>query len=154
MTQTSTTRTRAATQSATKRTTSEAPDPSDDLVVPKKKKPKPAADEARSNERQYWKVSIMFDGGARGNPGIAGAGALVTISSSATTKPISFHEMKKIRVRHYLGSHSTNNEGKQNKCACCTFGEAVSKCFSRALCIDSKPNIVVWSRDWKQRYKK
>ena len=79
---------------------------------PKKwvKRKKTAEDD---HDHDHWKVSIMFDGGSRGNPGNAGAGALVAISSkdvSSSRKTASFAEKKKIRVRYYLG-RATNNEG-------------------------------------------
>lgn len=67
------------------------------------------------------KISIMFDGGSRGNPGIGGAGALVTITSKTDGSSTDF-ETRKIRVRHYLG-RSTNNEAEY--CGLCQGLETV-----------------------------
>eukprot|EP00977_Amphora_coffeiformis_P015333 scaffold4510_cov183-Amphora_coffeaeformis.AAC.18 len=60
-------------------------------------------------------VLIMFDGGSRGNPGSAGAGALVNISTriDTTKKSTTVYQLtKKICVRHYLGEGPTNNEAE------------------------------------------
>jgi ribonuclease HI len=54
------------------------------------------------------RVHIMFDGGARGNPGIAGAGAMVSLK----TVPHSTNNddvMPTHHVRCYVGDKSTNN---------------------------------------------
>ena len=54
------------------------------------------------------RVTVMFDGGARGNPGVAGAGASVTILDSRSKPPI----RKTIHIRHFLGLKRTNNEAE------------------------------------------
>ena len=69
-----------------------------------------------NNHCELLKVLIMFDGGSRGNPGSAGAGAIVTISSrdkqsQPSTTTVAVTKAKKIRVRHYLG-RATNNEAE------------------------------------------
>jgi len=50
-------------------------------------------------------IKINFDGGARGNPGIAGAGAVVVCNLSPSYS-------KTIHYRYYLGEKSTNNEAE------------------------------------------
>lgn len=50
----------------------------------------------------FVKVHIMFDGGARGNPGIAGSGAMVVLSTSNT-------DNETRHIRWYVGNNSTNN---------------------------------------------
>jgi ribonuclease HI len=52
------------------------------------------------------RVHIMFDGGARGNPGIAGAGAMVSLQTvpHSTDAAMPTHH-----VRCYVGDKSTNN---------------------------------------------
>ena len=48
------------------------------------------------------RVHIMFDGGARGNPGVAGAGASVRIVDATGTATV-------LHLRDYVGDHATNN---------------------------------------------
>lgn len=53
-------------------------------------------------DSSFLKVHIMFDGGARGNPGIAGAGAMVVISTPST-------DNETRHIRYYVGNNATNN---------------------------------------------
>ena len=57
-------------------------------------------------------IHMTFDGGSRGNPGVAGAGAEVIIRFLPFEKKASIIERKKIRIREYLGINSTNNEAE------------------------------------------
>jgi ribonuclease HI len=57
-------------------------------------------------------IHMNFDGGSRGNPGVAGAGAEVIIRFLPFEKEKAVIERKKIRIREYLGIHSTNNEAE------------------------------------------
>lgn len=57
-------------------------------------------------------IHMNFDGGSRGNPGVAGAGAEVIIRFLPFEKKESIIERKKIRIREYLGINSTNNEAE------------------------------------------
>jgi ribonuclease HI len=62
------------------------------------------------SQRKVW-ISVSFDGGARGNPGVAGAGAEVI----ARYKPYendSIMMRQKFHVRYYVGNRSTNNEAE------------------------------------------
>jgi ribonuclease HI len=54
------------------------------------------------------RVSMMFDGGARGNPGVAGAGAGVVIFNEQSNPP----SRKTIHVRDYVGLMATNNNAE------------------------------------------
>jgi ribonuclease HI len=54
------------------------------------------------------RVSMMFDGGARGNPGVAGAGAGVVIFDAHSNPPF----RKTIHVRDYVGTMATNNNAE------------------------------------------
>ena len=66
----------------------------------------------RGTKRKLW-IGISFDGGARGNPGVAGAGAEVIARYKSIENPSSsIIERQQFHVRHYLGSHSTNNEAE------------------------------------------
>lgn len=51
-------------------------------------------------------LHLMFDGGARGNPGVAGAGAFITIR-----RPES-NNNKVLHVRDFVGNRATNNEAE------------------------------------------
>jgi len=78
-------------------------------------------DDLTTPNNELVKVLIMFDGGSRGNPGSAGAGALVNISAqkdgkstqktSSSTATV-YRSIKKIRIRHYLDEDATNNEAE------------------------------------------
>lgn len=56
-------------------------------------------------------IGIMFDGGSRGNPGLAGAGAVVTITKIETEEDgVKRSSHKAIYyIRKYLGAMLTNN---------------------------------------------
>jgi ribonuclease HI len=56
-------------------------------------------------------IHITFDGGSRGNPGVAGSGAEVIIRFLPFEEKGSI-ERKKIRIREFLGVNSTNNEAE------------------------------------------
>lgn len=58
------------------------------------------------------KIHITFDGGARGNPGLAGAGASVILAEVTKTKEAKDAYRRCIYIREYLGLHSTNNEAE------------------------------------------
>ena len=63
------------------------------------------------------RVEFHFDGGARGNPGVAGAGANVVVTStelgnaSDVTGPLIKRANYKVtnQIRHYCGENHTNN---------------------------------------------
>mmetsp|Transcript_46418 Transcript_46418/g.112519 ORF Transcript_46418/g.112519 Transcript_46418/m.112519 type:complete len:346 (-) Transcript_46418:1753-2790(-) len=83
---------------------------------------------------------IQFDGGARGNPGVAGAGTQIVLSRSAIVKSSSANQSSKAAsatkriqqsqsktvvkrvcktlVRHYLGDYFTNNEAEYQGLIC------------------------------------
>jgi ribonuclease HI len=83
-------------------------------------------------ESRHWLVRIYFDGGSRGNPGLAGSGAEVvflentTVAATTSTNrrqsstpsspsPIItqvLQERKKIHVSKYLGTNATNNQAE------------------------------------------
>ena len=77
--------------------------------------------EPKSNHR--LRITIHFDGGSRGNPGVAGAGAQVVLSeegricdsdatNSITTNNNVVSEnniVKEYHVRKFCGTHATNN---------------------------------------------
>ncbi len=63
-----------------------------------------------------YRISIMFDGGARGNPGVAGCGASITlpmavVESHATTGPKTTITQT-MHVRHFVGMNATNNDAE------------------------------------------
>jgi ribonuclease HI len=54
-------------------------------------------------------ITIYFDGGARGNPGVAGAGAeVVVVDSTANNQKTTY------LIRQYCGDHETNNYAEYN----------------------------------------
>ena len=70
-------------------------------------KDQPVSRRKRVNASQHdVRVSIMFDGGARGNPGVAGAGAMVRILDLRQDFCRTLH------VREFVGLNSTNNEAE------------------------------------------
>ena len=60
-----------------------------------------------TNNNAHLQITIHFDGGSRGNPGVAGAGAEVVVvsinSSSTSTKRTTY------MIREYCGVRETNN---------------------------------------------
>jgi ribonuclease HI len=81
-----------------------------------------------SSPRSQVKIHIMFDGGSRGNPGIAGSGAFVTTTTwddctkspptgqvTATSASASrVAERYVVKARQYVGPRCTNNEAEYN----------------------------------------
>jgi ribonuclease HI len=76
-------------------------------------------------------VHISFDGGSRGNPGVAGAGAeVITRYISAIAPKVEqsnekvlaarrvIQRRKKVNHRHYLNAHSTNNQAEYQGAIC------------------------------------
>ncbi|KAL7579994.1 hypothetical protein ACA910_004984 [Epithemia clementina (nom. ined.)] len=79
-------------------------------------------------------LHVTFDGGSRGNPGIAGSGALVTCleslvpfkcietsdknilewNSPVVMDPCDLKKLKVANIREYLGDYSTNNQAEYN----------------------------------------
>lgn len=59
-----------------------------------------------SRDCETISIHINFDGGSRGNPGLAGSGAFITIKEG---EPCS---SKEIRVRYYMPGRATNNEAE------------------------------------------
>jgi len=65
-------------------------------------------------------IQIWFDGGSRGNPGIAGAGAYVITTATYQTKPSKYsgegdgnHTRKRMaKIRKYCGNSFTNNHAE------------------------------------------
>ena len=58
---------------------------------------------ARADEEDGVVITVYFDGGARGNPGVAGAGAVVT-------RQISGDDIGRlVKIRQYCGPNATNN---------------------------------------------
>jgi len=54
-----------------------------------------------------WSVSMCFDGGSRGNPGVAGSGAEVIVVERNQQKIQT--SRRKIHAREYVGTNATNN---------------------------------------------
>jgi ribonuclease HI len=71
---------------------------------------RPRVDATPEGGPRVISVLICFDGGSRGNPGVAGAGAEV-ILTERTAKQVQ-KARRKIHLRQYLGSGATNNEGE------------------------------------------
>lgn len=77
----------------------------------------PAQSKKLANQTCELQITIHFDGGSRGNPGVAGAGAEIVINSSAseidtsgkaTTAKSTAIETTYL-VRQYCGNNKTNN---------------------------------------------
>jgi Caulimovirus viroplasmin len=61
--------------------------------------------------QKHLHIHIAFDGGSRGNPGRAGAGAVITLTEQS--KDLSAPNWRKvIKVRDYLGQPYTNNQAE------------------------------------------
>jgi Caulimovirus viroplasmin len=61
--------------------------------------------------QKHLHIHIAFDGGSRGNPGRAGAGAIVTLTEQS--KDLSTPYWRKvIKIRDYLGQPHTNNQAE------------------------------------------
>jgi ribonuclease HI len=71
---------------------------------------------ANTNAKRKLAIHIMFDGGSRGNPGLGGAGASITVRTTedaptSTTETETFR--RTLHVRYYLGAHKvTNNQAE------------------------------------------
>lgn len=88
----------------------------DDLSERVPKKAKLAEKEVQKDRREIMnpyrhssstaqsRIHIMFDGGSRGNPGIAGSGAAVTFHSKSSSRTV--------HLRHFVGNMATNNEAE------------------------------------------
>ena len=74
---------------------------------PAAKRPHVQKSPQASNISSNWQVFIGFDGGARGNPGVAGAGAEVVITER-TPKNVQKHR-RKIHLRTFVGTSATCN---------------------------------------------
>jgi ribonuclease HI len=87
------------------------------------------ASTSNTNARRRLSIHIMFDGGARGNPGVGGAGAFATVRTteytdvpnntrtpstiSATIKDSETETFRRtLHVRYYVGDHVTNNQAE------------------------------------------
>ena len=74
----------------------------------------------RPNQCLHVKMEVMFDGGSRGNPGVAGAGAVVTcqqtqlmqVSSTTPTTQLVWYNRRVTKLRDYLGIRQTNNQAE------------------------------------------
>lgn len=58
-----------------------------------------------------WHLAITFDGGSRGNPGLAGAGATVTLRRSSATNSKQ-PTTTVLHIRDFVGTTATNNEAE------------------------------------------
>ena len=80
----------------------------------------PEIPQPRPNQCLHVKMEIMFDGGSRGNPGVAGAGAVVTcqqtqlmqVSSTTPTTQLVWYDRRVTKLRDYLGIGQTNNQAE------------------------------------------
>ena len=76
-------------------------------------------DNSNINNNNGVQIHIMFDGGARGNPGIAGAGAVVSIlrvfvgtANNETANANTTETAKIIYIRDFVGTNATNNQAE------------------------------------------
>ena len=61
---------------------------------------------SKQNNNHQIRITIHFDGGSRGNPGVAGAGAHVIVVEEGIDAKSNTREY---HVRKYCGEHATNN---------------------------------------------
>ena len=61
---------------------------------------------SKQNNNHQIRIAIHFDGGSRGNPGVAGAGAHVIVVEEGFDAKSNTNEY---HVRKYCGEHATNN---------------------------------------------
>jgi ribonuclease HI len=75
---------------------------------------------SKQNSNHRIRIIIYFDGGSRGNPGVAGAGAQVIVmeegqsikheTTTATSNNLDIdNNTKEYHIRKYCGEHATNN---------------------------------------------
>ena len=72
-------------------------------------------EESSSSNQEAFEFIVHFDGGARGNPGVAGAGAEIIFSKTGVktkTKSVKTH------IRHFLGDSFTNNQAEYQGLIC------------------------------------
>lgn len=92
------------------------------------------------------KVVIYTDGGARGNPGHAGAGAVIIDPSTSSGQAAKTFELKK-----YLGDHQTNNWAEY-EAVCLALAEAKKHGLGGRdveVRMDSKLVVEQVSGNWK-----
>lgn len=71
-----------------------------------------------TNARRRLAIHIMFDGGARGNPGVGGSGASITVRDTTENLHVSASSSaneslrRTIHVRYYVGANVTNNQAE------------------------------------------
>ena len=67
------------------------------------KRPRKSANDDNNANNNGIVITVYFDGGARGNPGVAGAGAVITsqINGEDTSQVV--------KIRQYCGPNATNN---------------------------------------------
>jgi ribonuclease HI len=110
-------------------------------------------------------VHISFDGGSRGNPGVAGAGAEVITRYLSTTAPKVeqsnqkvlaarrvIQRRKKVHHRHYLNAHSTNNQAEYQGAICGlqqTFNDLVEYARGQNLAREAFPVDLILQGDSK-----
>ena len=68
-----------------------------------------------SSNEETFEFIVHFDGGARGNPGVAGAGAEI-IFTKTVKKTIT--KRVKTHIRHFLGDSFTNNQAEYQGLIC------------------------------------
>lgn len=108
---------------------SNEPDAKRRKTLPPPQRPTPFFDSSSSTSIISFHIS--FDGGSRGNPGVAGAGAEVITRYISTTAPKveqsnqkalvalrTIQRRKKVHHRHYLNAHSTNNQAEYQGAIC------------------------------------
>ena len=78
-----------------------------DLTSSPTKKRKLSAKDTHEDGDPMLSILIHFDGGSRGNPGLAGAGACLEVvhKKSSAAKKVE----RKIKIRQFCGMHVTNN---------------------------------------------
>lgn len=93
-----------------KRPKKEEEEEAPELRRPVTKRPRLQKPAQRSHISSNWQVFLSFDGGARGNPGIAGAGSEVVITER-TPKNVQKHR-RKIHLRKFVGTSATCNRAE------------------------------------------
>jgi len=94
--------------------TSSSSSSSSSLVRPAKRQRVEDKEESLPPITSKLSISLHFDGGARGNPGVGGSGAIV-VAKITTTAAVDNNNgksettTKTTKLRHYCGSYVTNN---------------------------------------------